>query len=43
MQIVWLLPLYLGDGQQDGQLAQWVKLPGQGPVEVAAQAAGGWS
>lgn len=39
------MPVYLGDGQQGGQPAQWVELPGQerGPAEGAGQAAGGWA
>lgn len=43
MKIVRILPVYLGDGWQGGQSAQWVELPRQkkGPAEGARQAAGG--
>lgn len=43
MKIVGMLPAYLDDGRQGGQLAQWVELPGweRGPAEGAGQAEGG--
>lgn len=45
LKIVWISLVYLGDGRQGEQPAQWAELPGQekGPVEGAGQAAGGWA
>lgn len=45
MKIVWILPVYLGDGRQGGKPVQWVELPEQerGPAEEEGQAAGDWA